>query len=398
MAFRRTALGLALVSVVVLPSCTAESAVPAQAPTVAFPRTSAGAATWAPWPSALHDARHSGAAATAGPARGTVRWRRRLEGPVTPGPVVGEDGTIYVASNGGVLHALDPADGHDRWTYDAKRPIGGDLSISPLVLPDGTILFPNADELVALSAAGKPLWTQTLPGRVTSPVSADGRRVYVGTGDGTVSAVDTAAAGDHRLVWSVDTGSASYGSVVTDGRGRVYTTADSSLVAIDDRGGSAAVAWRADPHDDLTEVSAGLAPDGTVLLGTNGHDEWAYHPDGTPAWRAPRVITYSSPAVTATGLAYVADHSGQVHVLDAGSGREKTHYGPIGAQIWSSTVLDRDYRVYFGGQNGHAYGFDRGGARLFDVDLGGKADSYPALTGDGFLVIGSRNGFVTAIG
>ena len=29
--------------------------------------------------------------------------------------------------------------------------------------------------------------------------------------------------------------------------------------------------------------------DGTVLLGTNGTHEWAYHPDGTPAWRGNRV-------------------------------------------------------------------------------------------------------------
>ncbi|HWD06199.1 MAG TPA: PQQ-binding-like beta-propeller repeat protein [Amycolatopsis sp.] len=393
MVFRRTVFGLALSGVVFLSACTAESAVPTFAP----PRASAGTATWAPWPSALHDARHSGASATAGPVRGTVRWRRRLEDKVTPGPVVGADGTIYLASNGGVLHALDPGDGHDRWTYDSGTRAGGDLSVSPLLLPGGTILFPVGDRLIALSATGKPLWTEQFPGQVTSPASADGRRVYVGAGDGTVSALDVSATG-HHVAWRVGTGTVSYGSVVTDGRGRVYTTAGSSLVALDDHGATATIVWRADPHDGLVEVSAGLAPDGTVLLGTNGHDEWAYHPDGTPAWHAPRVITYSSPVVTATGLAYVADHSGQVHVFDAATGREDTHYGPIGAQIWSSVVLDRDHRVYFGGQNGHAYGFAPTGARLLDVDLGGKADSYPALTASGLLIIGSRDGSVTAIG
>ncbi|WIV54403.1 PQQ-binding-like beta-propeller repeat protein [Amycolatopsis nalaikhensis] len=324
-----------LFSAVFLAACTTSPA----------PRAAPGTAAWAPWPSALHDARHSGASTSDGPTTGRVRWHRKLEGAVTPGPVVGADGTIYAASNGGVLHALDPADGRDRWTYDSGTTDGGDLSISPLLLPGGTVLFPAGAQLVALSPTGRKLWTAKLPGRATSPVTATGDRVYVGDVTGTVTA-----------------------------KGRLYTTADNALVAIDDKGSSSAIAWRADPHDDLVEVSAGLAPDGTALLGTNGHDEGAYR------------------------LAYVADHSGTVHVFDVGAGRETGTFGRVGAQIWSSTVVDRAYRLYFGGQNGHAYGFGADGTRLFDVDLGGPVDSYPALTADGALVIGSRDGLLTTIG
>jgi outer membrane protein assembly factor BamB len=53
--------------------------------------------------------------------------------------------------------------------------------------------------------------------------------------------------------------------------------------------------------------------------------------------------------------------------------------------------------VYFGGQDGHVYGYAPRGERLFDVDVGGPVDSYPALTADGVLVVGSRNGVLTAI-
>lgn len=358
-----------------------------------------GVASWTPWPSALHDARHSGSSSFDGPRTGTVRWRRKLEGAVTPGPVVAADGTVYASSNAGVLHALDPATGADRWTYDTGQQGDGDLSSSPLVLPDGVLLVPTAGrELVALSPAGRHLWSETLSGEPTSPASTDGKRVYVGDSSGAVTALDVSSATAHQVAWIVRAGSVSYGSVVTDGGGRLYTTADSALVAIDDRGASASVAWRADPGDDITEVSAGLGADGTALLGTNGHREWAYHRDGTPAWNAPRVITYSSPAVTATGLAYVADHAELVHVFDVHSGSEVARYGPVGAQIWSSTVVDRAYRVYLGGQNGHAYGFDAQGDRLFDVDLGGPIDGYPAITADGALIIGARDGVLAAIG
>jgi outer membrane protein assembly factor BamB len=395
---------VAVLALVALVGCasTAPGGGPEQALPAGFPAAAPGTASWAPWPSALHDARHSGAASTDGPRTGTVRWRRRLEGAVTPGPVVGADGTVYVSSNGGVLHALDPADGADRWTYDSGTvagPLVGDLSVSPLVLPDRTVLFPAGDQLVALSPAGQRLWSERLPGTVTSPVTADGRRVYVGDTSGTVSAWDVTAVGEHRLAWRIDVGSTSYGSVVTGGDGRLYTTADSALLAIDDQGGAARLAWRADPGDDISEVSAGLGPDRTALLGTNGRFEWAYGRDGgAPLWRSPRVITYASPTVTASGLAYVADHAGLVHVLDVRTGAETTRYGPVGAQLWSSPVVDRAYRVYVAGQNGHAYGFTPDGRPLFDVDLGGPVDSYPALTADGALVVGSRNGFVTAIG
>lgn len=178
----------------------------------------------------------------------------------------------------------------------------------------------------------------------------------------------------------------------------MYTTAGSSLVALDDRGDAGAVAWTRDPGDEITEVSAGLAPDGMVRLETNGTREWGYHPDGSPAWNAARTTTYSSPAVTASGLAHVGDHSGRVHVLDVRTGQEAATYQVSGAQVWSSVVVDRGYRVYYAGQDGHAHGLDPDGTPLFDVDLGAPVDSYPALTADGVLLVGSRDGTLTAIG
>jgi outer membrane protein assembly factor BamB len=352
---------------------------------------------WAPWPSALHDARHSGASVTQGPTAGIVRWRRQLEGAVTPGPVIGPDATIYASSNAGILHAVNPTTGADLWTYDCGHRSNDDLSVSPLVLPDGTVLWPTPGrEVLALSPAGRRLWTQPLPGQPTSPASADGHRVYIGDTSGAVTAIDITSAGPSRA-WVIQVGAVSYGSVVVAADKRVYTTADSALVAIDDAGERGQLAWRADPGDNITEVSAGLAPDGTALLGTNGTQEWAYRPDGTLRWHSPRVITYSSPSVTDTGLAYVADHSGAVHVFRVADGSEAATYRPAAAQIWSSTVLDDRYHLYFGTQTGHAIGLDAQGATLFDVDLGAPIDSYPALTADANLIIGARNGTLTAL-
>lgn len=403
---RAGALLVAATIAVVCSSCGAQRLLPGSQPSTGalangftVPAAAPGHNTWAPWPSALHDARHSGASNTDGPTSGALRWQRHLEGAITPGPVVGPDGTIYIASNGGVLHALSPSSGQDLWTFDSGVSGGGDLSVSPLVLPDGTILWPTAGrQLIALSARGEMLWSLAMPGHPTSPASVDGHRVYVGDDSGAVTAVDVEPGQAPSRVWTVTAGAVSYGSVVVATGGRLYTTADSALVAIDDSGPTATVAWRKDPGDAITEVSAGVAADGTALLGTNGNREWAYRPDGTPLWNSPRIITYSSPSVTDSGLVYVGDHSGTVHVFGVGDGAQVASYKSSGDEIWSSTIVDARYRVYYGTQSGHAVGFDPGGAQLFDVDLGAPIDSYPALTADNALIVGARNGTLSAIG
>jgi outer membrane protein assembly factor BamB len=242
------------------------------------------------------------------------------------------------------------------------------------------------------------MWSQKTPGHPTSPVSLDGRRVYAGDTSGAITAIDIAGHDSPTRAWTIQVGTASSGSVVIGDGGRLYTTADSALIAIDDHGPQARIAWRADPGDGISEVSAGLAADGTALLGTNGNQEWAYRFDGKPLWHSPRIITYSSPSVTDTGLAYVADHSGTVHVFRTSDGTQATTYQAGQAQIWSATVIDAGYRVYFGTQSGHAVGFDAEGAPLFDIDLGAPVDSHPALTADANLIIGARNGTLSAIG
>jgi outer membrane protein assembly factor BamB len=102
--------------------------------------------------------------------------------------------------------------------------------------------------------------------------------------------------------------------------------------------------------------------------------------------------------VTASGLAYVADHSSQVHVYDVRTGTDRATYRIGGAEIWSSTVVDKDYRTYFADQNGNVYGVSPAGTVLFDVNLGAPVDAYPALTADGSLIIGASNGTLVAIG
>src|SRR4051812_35201280 len=211
---------VAAVALVATSSCRTAAQIPVTA--TAAPGTS----SWAPWPQAQHDARHSGASVAPGPTLGKVLWERTLSSAAAPaGPVTGPGGTAYLTDPDGVLRAIDLADGQDRWAVQTGAPVGGDLSTAPLVLPDGDIVTGVSDGLSAWSALdGHRVWHAVLGGGGwTSPITVDGSRIWVGSRTGTVAAVAVTAHRGRKL-WTLQASSSSYGSVVSTGDGRVYTT------------------------------------------------------------------------------------------------------------------------------------------------------------------------------
>lgn len=361
-----------------------------------------GRPTWSAWPQAGHDAARSGAATSRGPQSGRVRWSRRLEGDVTPGPVVAPDGTLVAASNAGVLHGLDPRTGADRWVFGGGGGYGGDLSTSPAVLPDGTVLWPGPHQTLFAVRDGEELWRQRFPGQPTSPaVAPDAATAVVGDTVGTVLALRLS---DHAVLWRVALGGTSYGSVAlspTDPQ-RAYQTVGDSVVALD--GGR--VAWRA-RTGGLVEVSPAVGPDGTVVVGSNDAYEHAFHPDGRRAWRFRKgAQSYSSPVVGYDGTAWFGDHAAFVTGVDVRTGALRGRFrgehvepprGPS-VGVWTSVLVDADHDVYWGTRLGHVYGRAADGRVLFDVATGSTVDSYPALTADGLLVVGLVDGRLLGIG
>lgn len=355
------------------------------------------------WPGFGRDSVRSGASPAAGPRSGRTRWRRRLEGAVVPGPAIGADGTIYAASNGGVLHALDPRTGRDRWTFDGGGSYGIDLSTTPLLVPEGLILWPGPqDTLFALDADGRERWRVRFDALVLSPVRGDDGTVYVADMGGGLRALDISRVGV-RERWRTRLGDGpSYGSPALGPDGTIYGTSGNDLVAVRADG---AERWRF-AAQDLVEVSPAVGPDGTVVLGTNDRYQYGIGPDGRERWRFVRgALTYSSPAVTPAGLAYFGDHRGRLNVLDVRTGTLVARHVGLGRSptlrsvgIWTAPVIDRDGNVYFGTRPGHVYGFTHTGRRLFDLDTGASVESYPALGLDGSLYIGSENGLLYAIG
>ena len=366
------------------------------------------AAAYAPWPASGHDARHSGAAPVVGPQSAALRWRRRLEGPVVPGPVVGPGGTVFAASHAGVLHALDPRTGRDRWTLDGGGSYGSDLTTSPLLLPSGLLLWPGpGDRLLAVDAAtGRRRWTLRLGGMGLSPALGAAGVVYVADQAGGLRALRPTPTGPHER-WRLALGGQSYASPALDRRGgvtTVYGVAGRALVAVRDEGAAGRVAWRA-TTGDLIEVSPSVAPDGTVTVGSNDKRLHAYRPDGRPRWTAPLgSLTYSSSASLPDGTVLAGDHRGAVSRFAAATGAlvarvvalpQTARQRSVG--VWTAPVADRRGDVYFGTRAGHVYGFGPGGRRLLDLPTGATVDSNPALGADGTLYAGSESGVLYAV-
>ena len=360
------------------------------------------APSWTPWPQASHDARHSGSSSLAGPRTGDLRWTRKLEGDVTPGPVVGADGTIYAASNGGVLHALDARTGHDRWTVDEHAGYGSDLSTSPAVLPDGIVLWPGpGNALIAVGPDGTVLWRLSVGAQPTSPAVLPDGTTAVGTTGGRVLVLRPTRHGPGEL-FRVDLGESSYGSVAWSSDGStVYQSVTSGVAAIRD----GRVLWQV-PIGKTIEVSPAVAPDGTVVIGTNDPFEYGLDPaDGSVVWRYDRKrITYSSPVVTGDGIAYFGDHRNRITGVDAATGKEVFSYqgstrdaGPGGIGIWTAVAVDAAHSLFVGTRQGLVYGVDRTGKRLWTIETGATVDSYPALSGEHTLVIGVSDGRLLAI-
>ena len=361
--------------------------------------TRAGASSLpAPWPTALHDARHSATSTAIGPQTGTVLWTRQLEGNVTPGPVVGSDGTIYLASNAGVLHAIDPATGKDLWAVDGGGSATGetDLSTSPLLLPGGSLLWPGPQAtLFEISPSGSVQWTHRFSGQVLSPVLS-GNTVYVMTMDGTLSALRLGGT-DPTVAWSLSLGHTAFGSPALATSGLVVTTVGSSVVAVEDHRDQGAIDWRRSLSAPV-EVSASTDGKGDVFVSDNRAEAYSFSKTGHLNWkRAVGHESYSSSSVTSAGLLYIGDNRGNLNVVTSASG-SPVRVIHAGGGLWAAQVIDRKGDVYVGTRAATIVGFGPSGHLLFRIPVGVDIDGYPALTADGTLIVGDQAGTVYAVG
>jgi len=236
-------------------------------------------------------------------SKGTLRWKVRLvDGPIVRLPfdnpksrydrfgsdVAIADGRLFVGTHDGRLLALDPADGHMVWSFQA-----GDAVLAAPAIAGGRVVFGSYDRFVyALDASDGALqWKTDTKGAVVSTPAVAGDLAIVGNRCYDLLGLDLAT-GDvrwKRYIWMSWVESSVR---LFDGTAYVGSSDAAAAYAIDPADGRRR--WEADVHG------------------------WAW---GQPA------VTDSSVYVGASSqVGYPADHQGGLFALDRADGSVRWRY------------------------------------------------------------------------
>ena len=153
----------------------------------------------APWPQLKRDGNKSSISTVNGPATLAQRWISNADGAITGGPIVGDDGTIYVTTDGPRLVAFRP-DGTRKFAFTPGGVTG--RPTFPLINAKGVIMFGTEDGyVIGATTEGNEAWrfdTVDAPygssslQTITAPLGAGSNysRVLVGTYAGNVYELD----------------------------------------------------------------------------------------------------------------------------------------------------------------------------------------------------------------
>ena len=207
-------------------------------------------------------------------------WRTTLDGTPVSASILVAEGVLYAGTEGGRLHALDPAT--------------GDVS-----------------------------WSVEVGGAITRGVAYDDGVVYVGGTGGHVLAFDAVT---HQPRWRVELGAGEVGTPAVGGgrvliaRGLLEPDPPHDLVALDV--GTGAIDWTfASPAGGQTHLAV-LAPQTTYAYAEDGSLSALDPATGAVRWAATTGAAIGSPPALVGNTLYVACDDRTVRALDAGTGDE----------------------------------------------------------------------------
>lgn len=247
---------------------------------------------------------------------GTEQCHAELGDPPSS-PALGDDGTIYVATNSPVfahrLHAINPADCQPRWTVSRYNYIGLGFASSPAVVA-GTIYIAH-------------------------------------TGNGNLYAIN-AADGSER--WAFGTGQNPWSSPAVGADGTIYVGAGSAVYAVTPGG---QLKWSApSPTAENVNTSPTIGTDGTIYVGDNSGALYAVDPlNGARRWvfGGGSGPIKSSPTLGDGGALYFGSAFGTVFAIDAAGNRRWSF--PVqtasAGEIHSSPAVGADGNIYIGSGN-----------------------------------------------
>lgn len=300
-------------------------------------------------------------------ADGSLRWKFATDGQVTSSPAI-DGANVFVNSGDGRLYALDLATGAVKWRFATKGErrftAPGIHGISPRteMMPDPFDMF------------------------TSSPVVANGR-VYFGSGDGNVYAIDASTG---ALSWSFKTGNVVHATpAVVDGV--VYIGSfDRNMYALDATTGSKRWAYETGQdtvvYNQVGINSSAAVSNGIVFFGArDGHFHAVDVRTGQLRWKHDNHMgwTIASPAILG-GIVYFPTSDGtRFKALDAQSGVVKFDIGNKAVSFSSPAIASGT--VYYGTSDGVLHAIDASNGRVvaeFQTD-GNKANGSKYVDAEG---------------
>jgi outer membrane protein assembly factor BamB len=128
-----------------------------------------------------------------------------------------------------------------------------------------------------------------------------------------------------------------------------------------------------------------LSPDGILYIGTFGRELLAVSAeDGTILWRvATDAWVWAGPALDG-GRLFFGDIEGNFYILSLSDRKIVKKFKPDGP-ITSSPVVN-EAGIYFTSESGTIHAIDREGTTLWNLPVGGKLHTSPAIAGELILV------------
>ncbi len=355
-----------------------------------------------PWPKFRGNAAQDGASDVMPTLTGGTFFDFHTGKGIFSSPVVGADGTIYIGSADRTFYALAP-DGTVKWQL-----LTGEIIDSAALLDDsGRVYFGSGDGMLrALDAkTGARVWTTPAdPPSVNAALInwfegnvgiSPGGKLYVPNDNWFVYGVDRKSGeilDRHRVpdqTWSLPVVDPRTGNFYV-GNNNVVEFLGSNLFAFDDQGEGV---W--DKFVGVGSIAASpmLTPDGTLVVG--GFDGFVRAYDaktGAVRWEfGTRDHIYASPARLPDGTVLQASADGTLYALDPNSGAQRWAFDTRDP-IRSSPSVDGLGNSYFGSGDGRMYVINKDGTLRWSIALiaddRNDVNASPALGKDAIYIAG----------